>query len=162
MEDIVLDVGCGEKKLVDAIGVDIRRIVGVDVVADARYLPFKNEVFDRVYSSHTLEHISHLELKDAVKEWVRVLKPGGKLEIRCPYLRIRALIFFLNPSWKNVRNIYGEQDNAGNFHMSGFSFGLLKALLEECGITKIKRFNRGYMGIPFIPDCLHVVGTKKT
>ena len=41
------------------------------------------------------------------------------------------------------------------------SYDLLKELLEECGITKIKRVIKGFEGIPFIPDCLHIKGVKK-
>jgi len=48
----------------------------------------------------------------------------------------------------------------GIFHKCDFSFNLLKELLEECRITKIRRVIKGYKGILFIPDCLHV-GVKK-
>jgi len=91
---------------------------------------------------------------------VRVLKRNGIIEIRCPDLRARAFLFFLNPSWQNVKNIYGEQDHVWNTHRCGFSYGLLKSLLESCGIRNIKRIVKGYKGIPFIPDCLHVRGVK--
>ena len=73
---LVLDIGCGEKKLKGAIGVDVRKTKDVDIIADARYLPFKDEVFDHVYSSHLIEHFSHREVKEVIKEWVRVLKRG--------------------------------------------------------------------------------------
>jgi predicted SAM-dependent methyltransferase len=156
---LVLDIGCGEDKKGD-IGIDIRKTNVVDVIADARFLPFRDESFNHVYSSHLIEHFSHREVKDVLVEWVRVLKKGGVLEIRCPDLRARALLFFLNPSWQNVRNIYGAQDYAGNYHKCGFSYGLLKDLLESCGIHKVKRVIKGYKGIPFLPDCLHVKGVK--
>lgn len=71
---LILDIGCGDRKLKGAIGIDIRKTKDVDIIADAHYLPFKDEVFDHVYSSHLIEHFSHREVKDVVKEWVRVLK----------------------------------------------------------------------------------------
>lgn len=156
----MLDIGCGESKRAGAIGVDFRKTSSVDVVADARQLPFINESFDHVYSSHLIEHVSHQEVKSVLTEWVRCLKQGGIFEIRCPDLRARALLFFLNPSWQNIRNIYGAQDHVGNNHKSGFSFGLLKNSLESCGIKNVKRLIKGYKGIPFLPDCLHVKGLK--
>lgn len=158
---IKLDIGCGEEEISNAIRVDIRKTDIVDVIADARFLPFKDATFDYVYSSHLIEHFSHRDVKSVLLEWIRVLKKGGTIEIRCPYLRIRALIFFLNPSWQNMKNIYGEQDHAFNYHKAGFSYGLLKHILKDCGITNIKRVIRGYKGIPFMPDCLHVQGVKK-
>ena len=142
------------------IGVDLRKTESVDVVADARMLPFKNETFDYVYSSHVIEHFSHREVSKVLREWIRVLKKGGIIEIRCPDLRLRSLLFFLNPSWQNVKNIYGGQDYENNYHKCGFSYGLLREMLESCGIGKVKRVIKGYKGIPFIPDCLHVIGVK--
>jgi predicted SAM-dependent methyltransferase len=149
-----LDIGCGDNKRMG--------FIGVDVIADARKLPFRDCSFDHVYSSHLIEHFSHQEVKRVLAEWVRVLKKGGILEIRCPDLRARVLLFFLNPSWQNVRNIYGGQDYAGNYHKCGFSYGLLKDLLKSCGIIKVKRVLklRGYKNLPFIPEDLHIEGVK--
>lgn len=159
-DKLILDIGCGENKLEAAIGLDIDKTKDVDVIADAQYLPFKDEVFEYVYSSHLIEHFSHREVKEVVKEWVRVLKKGGTIEIRCPWLRIRALMFFLRPTWENIRNIYGGQEHEWNFHKCGFNFKLLKELLQECGIVKVKRVVRGYKGIPYYGD-LHVKGIKE-
>ena len=156
----MLDIGCGERKKKGCIGLDLRKTSSVNVVADARMLPFRDEAFDYIYSSHLLEHFSHREVKNVLVEWVRVLKTGGTIEIRCPDLRARAFLFFLNPSWQNVRNIYGAQDSPENTHKCGFSFGLLKGLLESVGIKDVKRIIKGYKGVPFLPDCLHVKGIK--
>lgn len=53
---------CGEK-------------MSVDVVADGSNLPFKDATYDYVISSHVIEHI--FDPIKAVKEWLRVIKPGG-------------------------------------------------------------------------------------
>jgi hypothetical protein len=157
---MMLDIGCGESKKGD-IGLDLRKLCSVDIVADAHVLPFKAESFDHVYSSAVIEHFSHREVRNVIVEWTRVLKKEGAIEIECPDLRARAFLFFLNPSWQNVENVYGGQDYEGNYHKCGFSFGLLRSLLESCGIRKIRRVIKGYKGIPFIPDCLHIQGTKR-
>lgn len=156
-----LDIGCGERKLPNFLGLDFRVIFSVDIGADAHMLPLRDEIFDHVYSSHTIEHFSHTEIQSVIVEWIRVLKKGGTMEIRCPDLRARSLIFFFKPSWSNIVNIYGEQDHSGNYHKCGFSYKLLRNLLDSCGIKKIKRVINGYKGIPFIPDCLHVKGIKQ-
>jgi predicted SAM-dependent methyltransferase len=156
----VLDIGCGQTKKGN-IGIDLRRTKYVDVLADARLLPFQSESFDGVYSSAVIEHFSHREVRKVLIEWSRVLKREGLLEIECPDLRARAFLFFLNPSWKNIQDVYGGQDYESNYHKCGFSYALLKDLLESCGITSVRRVISGYKGIPFLPDCLHVKGTKK-
>jgi len=158
---MILDIGCGNNRMEGVVGLDMRKTNCVDVVADARKLPFKDSSFDYVFSSHLIEHFSHREVGSVLSEWVRVLGQGGTIEIRCPDLRARALLFFLNPSWKNVKNIYGEQDYLGNQHQCGFSFQCLKSLLESHGISNVKRIVKGYKCLPFVPDCLHVLGKKK-
>jgi predicted SAM-dependent methyltransferase len=75
---MMLDIGCGEKKR-GYIRLDLRKTSSVDVVADARALPFRDEAFDYVYSSHLIEHISHREVNNVLAEWVRVLKKKVRL-----------------------------------------------------------------------------------
>jgi predicted SAM-dependent methyltransferase len=157
---MILDIGCGEDKKGD-VGVDIRKISSIDILADARMLPLRDAAFEHVYSSHLIEHFSHREVRSVLVEWVRVLRKHGTIEIRCPELRARAFLFFINPTWKNMKDIYGAQDYIGNNHRCGFSLGLLKHLLESCGIGDVKRIIRGYKGIPFLPDSLHVKGVKR-
>lgn len=157
----ICEIGCGEKKIMkDAIGIDIRKTKETDIIADARKLPFKSKCFDHVYSSHVIEHFSHREVKDVLNEWIRVLNEGGIFELRCPYLRARALLFALRPSWEDLRNIYGDQDYPENYHKCGFSYKLIKEVVMGLGIIKIKRVVKGYKGIPFIPDSLQILGIK--
>lgn len=91
---------------------------------------------------------------------VRVLKEGGSIELRCPDLRARALLFFINPSWNNIVNIYGEQNYPANFHKCGFSYTRIKELLSKSGLIKIRGIYDGAYGVPFIPCDLHVKGVK--
>jgi predicted SAM-dependent methyltransferase len=52
---------------------------------DARSLYWFNDaVLDYVYSSHLLEDFTRLELPVVLKEWLRVIKPGGFLVLYCP------------------------------------------------------------------------------
>ena len=52
------------------------------IIAEAHHLPFKNGVFEKVYSKHCLEHLEN-PLK-FFKEAKRVLKNGGTLECTYP------------------------------------------------------------------------------
>jgi predicted SAM-dependent methyltransferase len=160
--DIILEIGCGEEKIFfGSICIDVRRTSIVDVVCDARKLPFPNEMFDHIYASHIIEHFSHRDIEKILQEWIRVLKKNGKLEIRCPDLRIRSLLYFLFPTKQNIENIYGKQDYEYNFHYTGFSFQQLKQLLNNHQIKSVKRVFDGYKGIPFLPSDLHMIGIKE-
>jgi len=50
-------------------------------VGDARNLTFNSNTFDVVYSSHCIEHIPWMQVESTIKEWARVLKSGGTLEV---------------------------------------------------------------------------------
>jgi ubiquinone/menaquinone biosynthesis C-methylase UbiE len=60
---------CGEK-------------MAVDVVANGDELPFDDESYDFVISSHVIEHFYN-PIK-AIKEWLRVIRPGGYILFICP------------------------------------------------------------------------------
>lgn len=49
---------------------------------DCRELPFKDNTLDWVYSSHLIEDFE--DWNPLLNEWVRVLKPGGRLVILLP------------------------------------------------------------------------------
>lgn len=88
----VLEIGCGggqcrawfRKRGHNYVGTDISRSRvsqelrthgGPDILADAHFLPFKDESFDMVYSAAVTEHLAcPLLMAQEVK---RVLKPGG-------------------------------------------------------------------------------------
>jgi ubiquinone/menaquinone biosynthesis C-methylase UbiE len=97
----ILDAGCGEgsialwlaEQIPDTLvyGVDVSQI-GIEMacrrkrpnteflVANLKQMPFPEGHFDFIYSQSVLEHI--VGYRDAIKEWYRVLKPGGDLLIR--------------------------------------------------------------------------------
>lgn len=104
----ICDIGCGYRKIFDGpIGIDIRRTAKTDILADARKLSFKDGCFNHIYSSHVIEHFSHKEIDKVLSEWILLLRDGGIIELRCPDLRARVLIFFFRPLLDNIKNICG-------------------------------------------------------
>lgn len=88
-----LDVGCGSEKVwPHLIGIDSGRdteIYGLHVkpdivVADAARLGiFADGSADAVFSSHALEHLA--DWTAALREWWRLVKPGGHLVLYLPH-----------------------------------------------------------------------------
>ncbi len=64
----LLDIGCGNRKRQGALGLDIQVTKDVEVIANARKLPFRNEASDNVYSSHVIEHFSHREVLKVLRK----------------------------------------------------------------------------------------------
>jgi len=67
------------------IGTDIYLSDTVDVISDAHYLPFKDEVFDGVWIQAVLEHVVDPRL--VVSEIHRVLKADGIVYAETPFMQ---------------------------------------------------------------------------
>jgi len=66
------------------ITLDRVMLSGVDIVCNiTNRLPFKNETIDEIICIHVLEHIQNLEF--VMREFHRILKPGGMLRIWTPH-----------------------------------------------------------------------------
>jgi 2-polyprenyl-3-methyl-5-hydroxy-6-metoxy-1,4-benzoquinol methylase len=103
---VALDIGCGRGELVFTLAqLGLHRVVGIDLSQDsvdiscqtceqqikngqtiiqkmsATDLEFNDTTFDIVYMTDIVEHLSDLNLKKAICEAHRVLKPGGRLII---------------------------------------------------------------------------------
>jgi 2-polyprenyl-3-methyl-5-hydroxy-6-metoxy-1,4-benzoquinol methylase/uncharacterized protein YbaR (Trm112 family) len=75
------------RRVAKQLGLNIRFVVG-----DARYLPFKAETFERVFSYSVLQHFSKSDAKTALAAIKNVLKQGGKSLIQMPNaIGIRSL-----------------------------------------------------------------------
>ena len=64
-----------------------------DLECDVRKLELPDDHADTAYAIHILEHFYRWETEDVLKEWKRVLKPGGKLVVELPCLD-RILTYF--------------------------------------------------------------------
>lgn len=115
-QDKILEIGCArgfyvkkmEKYTKNVIGVDIdqeaaKRAVSQKVkYGDATSLDFPGNIFNKIYSINTIEHI--FDLRQFFHEITRVLEPGGIVLLIYPWEPIRgiqaiwaALINFKNP-----------------------------------------------------------------
>ena len=80
-----LEIGPGLSRIPDFETLNVVGGMNVDYVCDAsKHLPFDAETFDIIYGSHILEHIPWYQTGDVLKEWVRILKTGGVLEVWVP------------------------------------------------------------------------------
>lgn len=144
----ILDLGCGPVHHdFGAEGVvtrcDIREDCEPDWTIDIRQLPFEDQTFDVVFSSHTLEHFPRDQVDNILEEWVRVLKLGGEIRLVIPNIAWAAQkILEGDVSWDAMNVLYGSQEYSENFHRVGFTPETLKAHLAKAGIqvTQVSLF----------------------
>jgi len=79
-----LIIGSGASRYDNAVHLDLDDFPGVDVVADAHALPFRDESFDGVLCEVVLEHVA--EPDQVVAEAFRALRPGGRVFFIVPFL----------------------------------------------------------------------------
>lgn len=123
---IGLDLGVGAEKICpQAIGIDLngdKADIHLDLSANDALGIFSDCHFDYVFSSHTLEDFTATEA--VLREWFRVIRPGGYLILYCPdpdyYPRIGTE--GCNPNhkkdlyWQDVWRILSEFGNAKMVH----------------------------------------------
>ena len=83
-----LEIGSGNRPLEGYEHLDINPDAPhVEYVAPMDKIPVEDNAFDEIISVHVIEHQYWREGLNTLKEWLRVLKPGGELKIACPNLK---------------------------------------------------------------------------
>jgi predicted SAM-dependent methyltransferase len=142
-----LEIGAGHSPRDGFIHLDIRPLPHIEVVSDCRKLPFEDNTFSEVYSSQVLEHLPRHDTQPALREWIRVVTPDGKIAIRVPNLRW-ALDHFTDEREHPGRGVldilYGQQTDQYDFHYNGFTVGILTREMREAGLTDIEQLEDGF------------------
>ena len=105
-QGIKLDIGCGANKQPGFVGLDYRKLPGVDIVQDVEKFPWPlpDQCANLAVASHLVEHIDphggvFLRFMDEV--W-RILKYGGQFMIATPYAGSHG--YFQDPTHCNPCN----------------------------------------------------------
>lgn len=139
---IRLDMGSGGRREGEWLGVDAY-IEDANVHADMWNVPFDDNSVDEIFTSHALEHVGKFYVPITLKEWFRILKPGGKVTVRVPdlewcvnhWLRHKESI-----GW-DLDVIFGNQNHDGEYHCTGFTEFTLRRYMTQAGF-KITAFER--------------------
>src|SRR3989442_9282385 len=80
-----LHVGCGKNYLPGFVNIDGNVLRSVDCILDIRAgLPFPDGTVSFIYSCHMLEHVPVYDAIKILREWKRVLAPGGYARLTLP------------------------------------------------------------------------------
>lgn len=156
-------------EIFDAIAAD-----HVDHVGNARDLArFADGTFVQLYASHVLEHFDYKDAIPAVlREWHRVLKPGGTLCVSVPDME-RLCHLYLTPGlapemrFQLMRMVFGAHMDDYDYHLTGLDEFYLRWQLQQAGfsaIARVQSFNlfqdTSLLQVLGVPISLNVVATR--
>ena len=127
----------------------------VDHVCNANdLLQFSDNTFVEIYASHIVEHLDYVdELLATLKDWYRVLEPGGKLYISVPDLDTLAKLFIdrnklsTDERFSVMRMIFGGHVDKYDYHAVGLNDEFLAGYLNAAGFENIGIVKGGGFGL---------------
>jgi len=147
-----LNLGCGDKILPGYVNVDVapsRNGAHPDVLCDLRKLSaFASGVADEILSVHVVEHFWRWEVEAILTEWVRVLKPGGRMVIECPNLAAACEALLADPDVgpgpegnRSMWVLYGDPAWRDPLmcHRWGYTPQTLAKLLRGTGLEDVRQ-----------------------
>jgi predicted SAM-dependent methyltransferase len=162
-EENLLNLGCGKTKFKNFTNADFfvfKKIFRPDWMLDLRYpLNCESNVWDGVFTEHTLEHLYPDQAYSLLQELYRTMKSGSWLRITVPDLRKYVDFYAGKPvdkmfyQWptgcEGVRSL-----TQNHFHFSLWDFKLLESYLSDIGFINIQEFEFGQgMTSLLLMDC---------
>lgn len=170
---VKLNLGCGDKILDGYINVDVvdeRAGKIPEVVADiTQILPFPEGYADLILSVHVVEHFDRWMVEDILRDWVRVLKPGGIMICECPNLISACKQVLSNPDVATKTGqdaatsmwvLYGDPAWRDPLmcHKWAYTPQSLKSAMKEAGLVNLRQEPAQYKHRE--PRDMRIVGEK--
>ena len=140
-DPVKLDIGAGGYST-DKTFLSVDLFTKADINAPMAELPLPRNSVDVIHASQCLEHIGKFDVVPTLKEWRRVLKPGGIAQIFVPDLEWVCWWWLTHQtvSW-DLDVLFGNQKHEGEYHKTGFTPKILKDYVDAAGgftVTRIE------------------------
>ncbi len=146
VEGLRLHLGCGREKRAGWVNVDVNPTFGPDLVAPAHALPMLPDgSCAAIEACHLFEHLTLTEARAALREWRRLLQPGGELALELPNLeRCIALIGTELEGYDlGMISLFGyppevDAEGAPQLHKWGWTPATLERELRAAGFATVR------------------------
>lgn len=152
VQPVRLNIGCGSRYLDGWTNIDIvkreakrEKYKGKqpDIIGDIRDIPLEDNSVDEAMAIHVIEHFYVWEVPNLLREWVRILKPGGKLIIEVPDLEkvVSYMAHGVKDKTLTFWPLYGNPESKDPLmlHKWGYTMKSLGHILELVGLENIER-----------------------
>ena len=152
IEPLRVEIGSGPHPSPGYVHVDAdRRARDVEYHATASALPFGDGTVEELLAIHILEHVHASALLPTLREWRRVLRPGGFAQIHVPDAATVFAAFLDSPpehKWTVMIPIFGmtshvrfgQMDDVNDLerHHVIYDFSLLERVLLDAGFARVE------------------------
>lgn len=133
----------GVEDAASMVHVDSLESEDIDIQADVfGKLPFEDNSISHIRSSHCLEHASYIDTVKILKEWNRVLKKGGRIDLWHSNFNFKAIIWVLLSILRKETNpgyVFGSHHKEYcKGHKTFFTPMLIKQNLIDAGFIDVK------------------------
>lgn len=134
-----LNLGAGNQRIAGWFSVGLEE--QHDIRADLRAVPLPDECADTAMAIHVLEHFERWEAPNALREWFRLLKPGGLLILELPdVVKCARAVMAEDEPRAGLWGLYGDPAHRDPLmlHRWGWSARELAKELKACGFVKVR------------------------
>lgn len=139
---IKLNLASGKDIREGYINIDLY-VEGENIVkGDVAKLDYPDNYVDEILALHIIEHFDHRQAFDVLREWHRVLKPGGLLRLETPDF-FNSCKWFVEGDYNMKMMLYGHffafPWEEGQTHKFLYTEEQLGWTLEQCGFKNPRR-----------------------
>jgi len=151
----LLNIGCGPNSKDNFINLNFEWTPGIDICWDitAERIPLASNSMEGIFTEHCLEHITFEQCFENLKEFHRLLKPGGTIRIVVPDAEVYFDLYQARKTNKSVQLPYGENEETpvisinrifrSHEHLFIYDFETMALLLQKAGFHGMKKESFG-------------------
>ena len=150
-DKVLLNIGCGPFGKEEFFNIDYEWRPGLDACWDitSKPYPVPDASLEGIFTEHCLEHIPYEKTFENLKEFYRMLKPGGTVRIIVPDGELYFDLYQARKTDPSVRLPYDDKEDTpmisvnrifrSHGHLFIYDFETFRMNLEKIGFKNVKK-----------------------